>query len=133
MALFDGEPLSVSLQAVEETFVIAISRDSFLRFVGNNPAVAGRIASTIGKRFKDAQDRMVDMARGAVENRVKNALRLAHSQFGVVLPLTHQEIADMIGISRESATRVLGRLHQTGVIRIKRGGIVIVNEGELNI
>jgi CRP/FNR family cyclic AMP-dependent transcriptional regulator len=47
------------------------------------------------------------------------------------VPLSHQEIGNMAGVNRQTATRVLGQLSRSGIVRIARRRIRIENEAAL--
>jgi len=131
VALVDSEPLCVSLQATVESWVTAIPRNTILPYIRQNPLVSWEIAATIGRRFKLIQERLLDSITAEVSVRIMRALETSYQHYGMVLPLTRQEIADLAGTTRESATKVLCQLQASGVIRSVRGGVVLSDEHTL--
>jgi CRP/FNR family cyclic AMP-dependent transcriptional regulator len=45
--------------------------------------------------------------------------------------LTHEQLADLVGITRETTTKLLGELRDAGLVQLRRGGIVVLDHAEL--
>lgn len=131
VAVFDNAPYPASAQATDETCTLGIRRDDFLSFLSRNPPVSMHMINVLGKRLRDAHDRLRDLAGERVEQRLASILLMLHSRLGPNLPFTRQEIADMTGTTTETAIRVMTRLKDSGVIRSSRGKITILDENKL--
>ncbi len=131
VAVFDNAPYPASAQATDETCTLGIRRDDFLSFLSRNPPVSMHMINVLGKRLRDAHDRLRDLAGERVEQRLASILLMLASRLGPNLPFTRQEIADMTGITTETAIRVMTRLKDSGVIRSSRGKITILDENKL--
>jgi len=88
---------------------------------------------TVGERLKATQDRFMEMVTYEVEQRVINILNELFVQFGTIVTLTHQEVAEMSGTTRESCTRILKRLEKIGIITSLRGRIILKNRNNLKL
>ncbi|MFW6125621.1 MAG: Crp/Fnr family transcriptional regulator [Chloroflexota bacterium] len=132
VAVFENAPYPASAQAVAETTVLGIRRESFLTLLGTHPEVALRIMYVLSGRLRDAQGRLRDIAGERVERRVARLLLMLSSRLGSELPFTRQEIADMAGTTTETAIRVMSRLRRRGVIRSTRGKVVILDRDRLS-
>jgi CRP-like cAMP-binding protein len=133
VAVFEDRPYPASAQAVAETRVLGIKRETFLAFLAQRPEVALRIIFVLGGRLRDAQGRLKDIAGERVEQRVASILLMLASKLGPNLPFTRQEIADMAGTTIETAIRVMSRLKDGGIIRSARGKTVILDETKLRL
>lgn len=131
VAVFDSAPYPASAQATDDTCALGIRREDFLAFLIQNPPVSMYIINVLGKRLRDAHDRLRDLAGERVEQRLASILLMLYSKLGPTIPFTRQEIADMTGTTTETAIRVMTRLKHRGVVRSGRGKIIIVDEDKL--
>jgi len=133
VAVFENKPYPASAQAVAETKVLGIKREAFLSFLARRPEISLNIINVLGGRLRDAQGRLRDIAGERVEQRLASTLLMLSSKLGPTLPFTRQEIADMAGTTTETATRVMRRLKDGGIIRSVRGKTIIVDETKLRL
>jgi CRP/FNR family transcriptional regulator len=131
VAVFDSAPYPASAQAAEETCALGVRREDFLSFLSQNPPVSLKVINILGKRLREAHNRLRDLAGERVEQRLAGILLMLHSKLGPTLPFTRQEIADMSGTTTETAIRVMTRLRDSGIIRSSRGKITILDETKL--
>lgn len=128
-AIFDPIELYISLEALEDTVVISVRNHDLEHIIGNNPRVLKDIARVSVRRIRYLQDRLLDMVSCNAKDRVSRTLRLLARQFGAVIPLTHRDIGEMAGTTRETATRVIAQLQKKGVLSTAvRGKIIILDE-----
>jgi len=133
VAVFENKPYPASAQAAAKTRVLGIKREDFLSFLAHRPEMALRIINVLGGRLRDAQSRLRDLAGERVEQRLARTLLMLSSKLGPTLPFTRQEIADMAGTTTETASRVMSRLKDGGIIRSVRGRTIIVDETKLRL
>lgn len=133
VAVFENKPYPASAQAVERTRVLGVNSREFLAFLAAHPAVALRIIGVLGRRLRDAQDRLRDLAGERVEQRIYTILLMLSSKYGSSLPFTRKEIADMAGTTTETTIRVLSRLKEGNIIRSSRGEIEILDKTKLRL
>ena len=131
VAVFEGKPYPASAQAISASKVLGINRQNFLDFLATRPKVALRIINILGGRLRDAQGRLKDLAGERVEQRLARILMMLASRMGNTLPFTRQELADMAGMTTETAIRLTGGLSERGIIRTSRGQLVILDEAKL--
>ena len=133
VAVFENKPYPASAQATAKTRVLGIKREDLLSFLAHRPEVALRIINVLGGRLRDAQSRLRDLAAERVEQRLARTLLMLSSKLGPTLPFTRQEIADMAGTTTETASRVMSRLKDGGIIRSVRGRTIIIDETKLRL
>ena len=139
VAAFNGNPYPATAQAMEPTVVASIYRDDFLRLLKQYPALALKVIEELGRRLREAQETIKSMAVERVERRIARVLlRLAAttgSSSGdsiiIELPLTRQDIAEMVGTTVETAIRTMSKFRKRGLVQTKRGRVIILEPHQL--
>jgi len=131
VAVFEGKPYPASAQTISASKVLGIKRQNFLDFLATHPQVALRIINILGGRLRDAQGRLKDLAGERVEQRLARILLMLASRMGNTLPFTRQELADMAGMTTETAIRLTSQFRERGIIRSFRGQLIILDEVKL--
>ena len=132
MALLDEQPRSADVVAMEPTQLLVISKTDFINCLAHNPQMAFKIMQGLIQRLRNADRKIESLALMDVYGRVARILlELAKPEGGKLVvgeKLTQQDLADMIGASREMVSRILKDLVHSGHIRFE-GRKIIVNEG----
>jgi CRP-like cAMP-binding protein len=120
MSLLDNAKRSASVKSLTETRILALSRHDFLKELRRNPDLAMAVIQELTRRVRQMDDQASSLSFQRVKERTQGLLlRLAREEGrgdGCLStpPLTHQQIADMVGTSRETVTRVVRRLKEQG-------------------
>jgi CRP-like cAMP-binding protein len=120
MSLLDDAPRSATVRALSDTRILALSRADFLNVMRRSPDVAMAVVQELTRRLRDTDEQASSLSFQRVKQRTQGLLqRLAKDDIGregrrITPVLTHQQIADMIGTSRETVTRALKGLKQQG-------------------
>lgn len=122
-------------ETLEDSRVYQISREAFQNFIRENPEFGLRLIQIIGVRLKQAQARIEDLVFRQVPSRVARLLLSLAESHGKVtphgikveFPLTHQEIADLVGSSRVTVTQILNRFRSSQWIEIESKRVTIHN------
>lgn len=120
MSLLDDAPRSASVRALTDTRILALSRSDFLAVMRRSPDVAMAVVQELARRLRDTDEQASSLSFQRVKQRTQGLLqRLAKNECGrpghrMTPALTHQQIADMIGTSRETVTRALKGLKEQG-------------------
>jgi CRP-like cAMP-binding protein len=136
MALLDRAPRIASVKTLKPVRLLALSRADFLSLLRKSPDLAMAVIMELTRRLREMDEQASSLSFQRVKERAKGIfLRLAHdpsSREGVQTtpPLTHQQIADMIGTSRETVTRVVKDLKQEGWLQ-QEGKRYLVSTGNL--
>jgi CRP-like cAMP-binding protein len=133
VAVFENKPYPASAQAATDTKTLSIKKGDFLAFLSTRPQVALSIIDVLGGRLRDAQGRLKDLAGERAEQRLARILLMLFSKLGATLPFTRQEIADMAGITTETAIRITSQLKERGIISSVRGKVIILDETKLRL
>lgn len=116
LALLDGEPRSADAIALERVECYTLQRDDFHKAIMRNPKIAIKILEVLTRRLRKTDNHVEDLIFLDVYGRVaKKLLELANEHGSTVedgtrieVRLTQQELASMVGASRESVNKVLG-------------------------
>ena len=132
MGLIDGSPRSADVTAAEPCELLVISKADFKRCLQENFEVALNIMKRLVERLREADRKIESLALMDVYGRVaKLLLDVSEVHEGRrVIPrrLTKQDIAKMIGASREMVSRVMKDLEASGYIHVDEG-LIVLDEG----
>lgn len=111
LSLLDRAPRSVSVMTMEPTTLAVVSRDDFFACLRENPEIALNILTRMASRLRELSDEIRALALSDVYGRVKRLLgRMAQERDdGAVVTekMTHQQISQMVGASREMVSRIM--------------------------
>ncbi len=129
MALLGAKMHNTFAEAIEDCLICVMSRNDLERLILNKPQVALRILEVTGRRLRDAEERLENMAFKGIPARLASMLlRLAEEQgSNEIAGLTHQDLAESVGTYRETATQVLNDLKAAGYIDIGRKRITVLD------
>jgi len=106
-------------EALDECVVCIMSRVDIEQVMTEHPSVAVQMVRLLSTRLHEAENKLQQMAFTPVPERVARLL-LTLSHDGEVAGFSHQELADMIGTSRETVSRALVDLKAAGLVEIDR-------------
>ena len=116
----------VSVEACEPSEVAEISSGRFREFLGAHPDVSRILVQIMASRLGMLANRLVYLTADDAEARIAKLLvdlaaRYHDPADGAERPLglTHQEIADITGVRRQTATRILGRFTERGALSVR--------------
>ncbi len=97
--------------------------------------IVTRIITGLGRRLAEVEQRLAETVLKTAPQRVAAVLcRLATAapesglmQRGSHIRLTQEQLADLVGTTRETATKLLGELQGAGLVRLRRAGIVVLD------
>lgn len=138
MPLLGAKMHNTFAEAIDDCLIMVMSRSDLERLILAKPQVALRILDVTGKRLREAEERLENMAFKGIPARLASLLlRLADEQDPdgdgtEILGLTHQDLAESVGTYRETATQVLNDLKASGLIEIGRKRITILDRAGLS-
>jgi CRP/FNR family transcriptional regulator, cyclic AMP receptor protein len=133
MALLDNEPRSATAIAVEESELLSLHRTDFQNVIADNKAIMSALIKILTARLRRANHQISTLALLDVYGRVARVMLDMAKEEGKRLKdgriafrrATHQEIANRIGTTRETVTRMLKDLERHGLIRVEGKEIVL--------
>lgn len=132
MPLLGERMRNASAEALEDCTLCVMSQSDIERLILSKPQVALRMLQIVGRRLAAAEARLEDLAFRSVRARLASVLlRLGQEGDGVIEGVTHQELGDMIGVYRETITKILDGLQQDGAIELARKRIRVLRRENL--
>lgn len=121
MSLIDHAPRSASIKTTEACVLLALSRHDFLNLLLENPGVSMAVITELSRRLRDADEQIRGLLFERVEGRTRQVIRRmaresveGEPELRATPPITHQQLADLVGTSRETITRVVKELKEQG-------------------
>jgi CRP-like cAMP-binding protein len=132
LALFEDERRSATVEAIEQTSVVAVLGPDMRRLMLEHPGISARLVIALGRRLRETNERLSRQSFQTVQSRVAVVLselvaqeRPDGPQQDVLLTATQADLAQLAGSSRESASRFLAVLERAGVISQGRGRLTV--------
>lgn len=122
------------VETLEASEICIIDTDCLRRILLSDSRIALRIVTLLGERVARLEERLADASFRPLVARVSAALVAAGERRRdgrVVIRLTHLQLADLMGVTRESVSRVLGDLAGRGLVSLGRGRVVVPDDGRL--
>lgn len=139
LAVLDGGPRDEFAEAAEKSTVVLIPADALNELVAANSQVALGVTKLIGLRRRRIEQRLKSLLFRSNRQRLVSLLLELADQYGEKTPeglrltikLSHQDLASVIGSTRETVTVVLGELQGEGLVSVGRRKILIIDLGQL--
>ena len=135
LSLFDPGPRSATVTAVTDAEFAALSHEDLLRWLEGRPGVARGLLTQLASRLRKANDVVADLVFSDVPGRVAKALLDLADRFGrtaddgvhVHHDLTQEELAQLVGASRETVNKALADFASRGWLRLEPRSVVILD------
>ncbi len=132
MSIIDGKPRSANVEAVRDLDCLVLSRERFLGFLASHHRVYMMFLAHLTARLREATRKIGGLALLDVCGRIahtligmaKDAERGKNNVIEIERP-THEELAAMIGSSREVVSRALKKMTREGYIKIEKHSILL--------
>lgn len=128
LSLLDAQPRSASVMALEKTMTLQLSYPQFDAFLKTHPEISYSIFRALTSRIRDIDETICSLTSLDIYGRVIQMLyKEAQEENGKMITqrLTQQDIAEMVGSSREMVSRILTELRKGGYIDISKKRITI--------
>jgi len=125
-ALFSDGVRTNSVQALTEGILMSIERDRYKELISDFPDVALKTIGILSSQLQHANQEIKDLTFKTIEDRLKNTLLELGDKFGtkeenyirIEQKFTHKELADIVGTTRETVTKLLSSLQDEDLIEI---------------
>lgn len=133
LAMFDDERRSATVETLDAVDAIAIAGQDMRRLLREHPDIAVKLVIALGRRMREANERLTRQSFQTVQSRVAGVLGQLVQQAqaegagdtDVLVTITQADIAQLAGSSRESASRFLAVLERAGVVTQGRGRVTV--------
>jgi CRP/FNR family transcriptional regulator, cyclic AMP receptor protein len=135
LSLFDPGPRSATVTAVTDCTMQSLSHAELVRWLDGRPEVARGLLTQLAGRLRRANDVVADLVFSDVPGRVAKALLDLSTRFGRVADdgvhvhhdLTQEELAQLVGASRETVNKALADFASRGWLRLEARSVVILD------
>ena len=136
LEVLEDTPRSTSAEALDDTLICVIPRKKFDQYLAMHPNVTVKLTKLIGLRLRKIQSRVEDLVFRDVPARLAHLLLELRKNDGIPerqgirlkVKLTHQEMANLIGCSRETVSTIIGQFRDQGLLQIDGRTLIILNE-----
>lgn len=140
LSLFDPGPRSATVTAVTDTVFYSLSHDDLLQWLNGRADVAHGLLAQLASRLRKANDVVADLVFSDVPGRVAKALLDLANRFGrtaddgvhVHHDLTQEELAQLVGASRETVNKALADFASRGWLRLEPRSVVLIDVERLS-
>ena len=135
LSLFDPRPRTASAVAVTDSVLAGLGHDDLRPFLSSRPQVGLQLLKSLAARLRRTNDVMADLVFTDVPGRVAKALLELADKFGkegddglhVHHDLTQEELAQLVGASRETVNKALAEFALRGWLRIEAKAVVLLD------
>lgn len=139
MALLGEKRRRLIAEALEDVELCIVSSDDLLRFADNNQGLSIQLTRAIGSRMRDLENRLQDLIFKDVPTRLARLLYRLMDDYGIPhekgtmldVKLTHRDLADLIGSTRETTTATLNDLAKQGLVTKVKSKLVLPDQEKL--
>lgn len=139
LSLFDPGPRTMTATAVAETQLLALSNDALTAALAGQPDLGKALLAALAKRLRRTNQHLADLVFTDVPGRVAKALLELSSRFGrqvdegvlVAHDLTQEELAQLVGASRETVNKALADFVSRGWVRLEARAVLILDSERL--
>jgi CRP-like cAMP-binding protein len=140
LSLFDPGPRTATATAVTDAALIGLGHADLQPWLTGRPEVASQLLSALAQRLRRTNENLADLVFSDVPGRVAKALLDLAKRFGVAAEdgvhvthdLTQEELAQLVGASRETVNKALADFQQRGWIRHEARAVVLLDVERLN-
>lgn len=139
LSLFDPGPRTASAVAVSDVRLLELGHIDMLHWLSGRPEVARFLLGALARRLRRTNEALADLVFADVPGRVAKTLLELSQRFGkktdagvqVTHDLTQEELAQLVGASRETVNKALAEFANRGWIRTEARSVVLLDVGRL--
>ena len=140
LSLFDPEPRTATATAVTDAKLLALSHDRVIGLVSAHPQTSLELLRRLAQRLRKSNEILADLVFADVPGRVAKALIDLGTRFGsqkddgfyVNHDLTQEELAQLVGASRETVNKALADFASRGWVRLEPRAVVVLDYERLS-
>ncbi|WP_416149674.1 Crp/Fnr family transcriptional regulator [Salipaludibacillus sp. HK11] len=129
---FHRSPYPGTATAKKNVSVLTIPIEGFESFIREKPEIAFKIIQVMNEKIVYLQRKLNEVLSLNVESRLRSTFSYLNEVQGNVIQLTHQELGNIIGASRETVSRQLKKWEREGFVEVKKDRVVIKTKFDLS-
>lgn len=135
LSLFDPGPRTATATALTDTTLMGLGHQALRPWLAGRPEVAEALLAALAQRLRRTNEQMADLVFSDVPGRVAKTLLELGEKFGRELPdglhvthdMTQEELAQLVGASRETVNKALADFASRGWIRLESRSVVLLD------
>jgi CRP-like cAMP-binding protein len=136
LSLFDPGPRTATATALTDAVVLGVGHEDLRPWLAGRPEVAASLLKALAARLRRTNEAMADLVFSDVPGRVAKALLDLGAKFGedsgdgvihVTHDLTQEELAQLVGASRETVNKALADFQSRGWVRVEQRGVDLLD------
>jgi len=135
MSLIDGKTIPASVVATEESLISLISKKEFFSILHNQKKVFENLLIILSSRLRSSWESIKLLSFNQASQRLRALFFMLIDEYGkktdegteLNIKLSHQEISEMTGMTRETVTRVIDKWQKSGEITILKDKLIRLN------
>ncbi len=135
LSLFDPEPRTATATAVTDSKLLALAHDQVIGLVTRHPQASLELLRRLAQRLRKSNEILADLVFADVPGRVAKAIMNLGERFGTVKEdglhvnhdLTQEELAQLVGASRETVNKALADFAARGWVRLEPRAVVVLD------
>lgn len=139
LSLFDPGPRTATASAIADTELVGLSHHDMTAYLGTRPEIAMTMLSALAARLRRTNEALGDLVFTDVPGRVAKALLDLSRRFGqpsadgilVAHDLTQEELAQLVGASRETVNKALADFSSRGWIKLEARAVTLMDSERL--
>ncbi len=140
LSLFDPGPRTATATALTDVTVLGLGHTALRPWLTGRPEVAESLLQALAQRLRRTNDAMADLTFSDVPGRVAKALLDLGERFGRTMPdglhvthdMTQEELAQLVGASRETVNKALADFASRGWLRLESRSVVLLDVERLH-
>lgn len=139
MSLVDEEARSATVEAMEDTETYIIYKKDFIEMLNGSFVIVMKLLSTLSRRIRTLNNKIEILTFRDVHARFADVIMELKEKYGIVkkgkilidLSLTHKDLASMLGVTRETMTRIISKMKKQNILTIEDKKMMILDEKRL--
>jgi CRP-like cAMP-binding protein len=135
LSLFDPGPRNATATAVSDAVLIGLGSEDLVTWLTGRPDVSRQLLRALARRLRRTNENLADLVFSDVPGRVAKALLDLSERFGrptddglrVAHDLTQEELAQLVGASRETVNKALADFASRGWLRLEARAVVLLD------
>jgi len=137
--MIDNKTVPAMVTAIEDSIIGTITKSDFFPLIHTQEKVMDMLLKIFCSRLRESWHRIQMLSFNNASQRIMMLFLLLSDKYGektlegikLNIKLTHQDIANMVGISRETVTRVIERLNAEGAVKVLKNKFILISHNVL--
>jgi len=139
LAMFGNQPYSATAEVIEDALICFIDRSTLFPLISESNTLTLNYVKTLARELFLVQARATDIAHGSAREKMADVLLLLTKRYGkktrdgilLNLPLSRTDLAEIAGVTKETAIRILSDFRRKKLIKDQGENIILLSPSQL--